>query len=122
MSHITTWFVVITQTITSVTILVLHIVLVRHFKKSKTNIRNSKSDDDSDAAALITQLIIITASNILCWFPANGIYIAAMFLSSYPTDLIIWSILVSLPLNSIINPSVFNITIIRKYLKSRKKN
>ena len=60
----------------------MHIVLIKEFKKSKTNIRKSKSDDDSDAAALISQLIIITASNILCWFPANGIYIAAMFLSS----------------------------------------
>ena len=62
----------------------MHIVLVKEFKKSKTNIRKSKSDDYSDAAALISQLIrpIITASNILCWFPANGIYIAAMFLSS----------------------------------------
>ena len=56
---------------------------------------------------VIVHLIVITGSNILCWFPANGIYVATMFLSSYPIDLIIWTSIICLPINFIINPIVF---------------
>ena len=48
------------------------------------------------------------------------IYTAAMFLSTYPIDLIIWTTAVGLPLNSILNPSVFIIISIRKYIKERR--
>ena len=62
------------------------------------------------------QLIITSTSNIICWFPANVIYLSAMFLSSYSIDLVIWTTVIITPINSIINPSVFIITIIKKFV------
>ena len=80
---IITWFVGITQTASSLIIMVFHILLVQNLKKLKKLLRKSESNTDSDTS-LIVQLIVITSSNIICWFPANGIHIAAMFLSNYP--------------------------------------
>ena len=120
MIKVITSFVAITETATSVVIMVMHILLVQKLKESKKNIRKSKSDGDSNTA-LILQLVVITTSNIICWFPTNGIYIAAMFLSTNPIDVIIWSTVVVLPINSILNPSVFIIISVRKYIMERSK-
>ena len=113
-----TLMTIITQTLTSVAIVLMHFYLLKALKESKRNIRKSKSAEDSDVP-LIIQLVAMTTSNIICWFPTNGIYIAAMFLYKFPTDLIIWTVVVGLPVNSIINPSIFLLTFIRKYVKSR---
>ena len=120
MIKIITWSVVTTQTTSSVVIMSTHLLLVKKLKESRKRIRKSKLESDSEIP-LIIQLIAITTSNILCWFPTNAIYVTAMFLSTYPIDLIIWTTVAILPLNSIINPSVFIITSCRKYIKSRIK-
>ena len=106
-------YTVISQTISSVTIIIMHILLVKGLKEAKKNTGQSKSSFDSNTP-LFLQLILITTSSILCWFPANGIYIAAMLLSTYPTDLIIWTTVAGLPINAIINPSVIIINSSRK--------
>ena len=110
------WFTAITQLITSIVIIALHIILIFKLQESQKNIRKSKPADDSNIL-LIIQLVTITLSNILCWIPCNVIYITAIFLSQYPTDLIIWTTVGGLPVNSIVNPTVFIITSIRKYIK-----
>ena len=92
---------------------------MRRLKESQKTVGQSKSNQDSDTA-LVIQLIVITTSNILSWFPANGIYIAAMLLSTYPVDLILWAVVIGMPLSSIINLSMFIIMSQRKYIKSRK--
>ena len=115
---IVTWFVVLSQMSSSVVIVVLHILLVIELKKNQTKINSSKVHGVSNTL-LIIQLVTITASNILCWIPANSIFVSAMFLPTYPTDLIIWTTVIGLPLNSVINPSVFITTSIRIYLSTR---
>ena len=102
MINIITWNVAITQTATSVIITVLHIHLVKKLKDSRRKITQTKSQVAD--ALLIFQLIVITSSNIICWSPTNSIYIVAMFLSTYPINLIIWTTVICLTLNSIINP------------------
>ncbi len=114
------WFIVVTQTLTSSAMIVLHVLLVYKLKESQGKIRKSKPDDDSNAA-LIIQLITLSLSNILCWFPANGIYMAAIFLSTYPIDLVMWSIGSFLPANAIVYPTVFLVVSIRKYIESKSK-
>ena len=104
MIKIITWFAALSQTASSVIILIMHALLVKILKNSKRHEGIHKSSDDS---SLFVHLIIITASNIVSWIPANGIYITAMFLATYPTDLIIWATVIGLPLNSVLNPSIF---------------
>ena len=120
MIKVLTWSVIVTQTVSSIALLVLHILLVEGLKESKTWRRNSEFNDNSNTA-LIVQLICITSSNILCWFPVNALYMAAMFLSTYPIDLVIWTTVICIPLNSIINPLIFIIASIKKCAKLMEK-
>lgn len=114
------WFIAISQIASAVAIIAFHLMLVYSLDKSQKQVRNSKSENRSNVF-LIVQLFIITTSNILCWFPADVIYIVAMFVRKYPTDLVIWTTITTLPLNSVLNPLVFIATSTRKLCDQTKK-
>jgi len=115
------WIVAISQLITSVAVILMHVLLVKALINSQKKINISKSKPGTSNTYIIMQLFIITVSNMICWFPTNIIYITAMFLERYSTNLIIWTTVVAMPINSIINPVVFIIVACRKYLKFRTK-
>ncbi len=91
-------------------ICVIHNLLVQGAKKSR---KLSKSKPTTWLTSLLIQLYLISLSNILCWIPTNIIYIVSLTISQYPTELIIWTAVALVPLNSIINPLVFISTSIR---------
>ena len=67
MIKVITWLVIISQSVTSVVIIVMHINLVIKIKDSTKHIRKSTPDKDSNTPMII-QLITITTSNIMCCF------------------------------------------------------
>ena len=99
-----TWYIVISQTLSSIIITTMYILLYQMIRKSKKAVSTNKSKSHF---TMIIQLVLITASNILCWFPTNIIYVAAMLMSTYPIDIVLWTIITVLPCNSIVNPLVF---------------
>ena len=56
---------------------------------------------------LVTQLLLVTVSNLAGWFPSSLIFLASLFQSKYPVNLLIWTTIMALPINSIINPLIF---------------
>ena len=112
-----TYSVSATQSATSIAIVVMHCLLVKYFHESQHNIQ--RSWDNNSIAVLIAQLVTMSTSNVLCWFPANTIFITTMFVSSYPPVLVTWTTVGVLPLNSLINPAVFLGTSVNKHVKSR---
>ena len=110
------WSVICTQCVTSLIIALSHTILIRTLNKNQEHLgRNTRGFRCN--ISLLIQLIIVTFSNIFCWFPANSIYIITMVTSKYPIDLVIWMTVSVVPLNSIINPTVFIFTCFRKFLK-----
>ena len=110
-----TWFVIISQTLSSLSMIFMHLKLVFYLQSSQETIKEARSKKLS-FLPLILQLVLITFSNILCWFPTNCVYISTMFLSRYPTDLIYWITIVGLPLNSVVNPLIFSFVAVRKII------
>ena len=108
------WLCVITQIITSIVIMVMHCLLLNKLRQSQKNIRKSNTDNN---IPLAIQLIMITVSNILCWLPTGCVYISAIFLANYPVDMIIWTTVIGVPINSVINPFIFITTTVRKIIK-----
>ena len=113
LTKIISWTVITTQSLFSIIIALMNIFLVYNINKSIRSLQTSKSTNISSKITMY-QLIITSTSNIICWFPANTIYLSAMFLSSYSIDLVIWTTVMITPINSIINPSIFMITSIKK--------
>ena len=71
---------------------------------------------------MIIQLFIVTSSNIICWIPANITYLMSLYMSKYSTNLLIWTTIAVMPLNSMINPFLFIITTIRKKTREIKSD
>ncbi len=115
-----TWFVATTQVIASVIIVCIHAKLVFHLRGSLKHIQCSKSKENTNVS-LVVQLVIISASNILCWIPTNLVYVLCLFLLSYPFELIIWTSVSVAPLNSVISPVVFIFTCLRKIHREKRK-
>ena len=113
-TNVITWVVIITQSVSSVLIFLMHILLVNEVTKSKRSLKIQKSEVENK---MMYQLILTSTTNILCWIPANIIYISAMFLSIYPINLVIWATVVVMPINSIINPLVFILTNLKMYFQ-----
>ena len=111
-----TWVAVITQFVTSIIILLINMILIHQLFQSPKDIGHSKSNVKT---SMVIQLILLTVFNFLCWFPMNGIYITAMFLSSYPTKMIIWGTSFVMPLNSFFNPLLFLIFSLKQNIAER---
>ena len=104
--------------VASVVILIIHCLLLAELRQSQNKIQKSKTDNN---LPLVIQLIMITVSNILCWFPTGCIYISAMFYATYPIGLVIWTTVFGLPINSILNPFIFTVTSVRKMIQFEMK-
>ena len=115
-----TWFTVVTQFVTSILIMTMHILLVVEIKKSQKSIQMSKPKNNK-LKNVIIQLFTITVSNILCWCPVGCIFISAMFLPTYPINLVIWTTIIGLPINSIFNPTIFIASTVRNTIQNKQK-
>ena len=106
-SQLATWVVVIGHTFSIVIIAIDNILIMKYVMDSETMTRKSKSND---LYLLKVQLIILTLSLVICWIPADIIYMTTMFLPQYPLALVKWTIAGIVPINSIIYPVVFCIS------------
>ena len=113
-TKIISWITIISQSVSSILIVSMHSILIREVNKVKKSIQTAKSSDYSNKN-MIFQLILTSASNILCWIPANAVYISVMFLSFYPVDLVAWTNVIIMPINSVINPCMIIATNLKCY-------
>ncbi len=78
---------------------------MRKYQKETLHIRKTQSKEK--IMSLPVQLFVITFTNLACWLPTSGVYIAALSLEQYPIDMVIWTSVCVMPINSLINPIIF---------------
>ncbi len=105
------------QFVSSVFIAYFYRKLVKQLKIHAGQLQQSATTEGNQG--MIMQLVTITLSNIVCWFPSGIIYIISIILSRYPTEMVFWTTIIVMPINSILNPIIFVITARRK-LKERQ--
>ncbi len=115
MTKVMAWFTVLLQYFSAIFILVVYIMLFRSLVKSQKNVEGSVSRKMSNVP-LVVQIIVLTSSNILCWIPSGTIFLTAMFMTTYPLEMITWTTIAVTPINSIVNPVVFIVTTVRKLI------
>ena len=104
------------QSIVSISIIIINILIVKNINKSERFLEKASAHSNKK---MMSQLILTTTSNILCWFPCNSVYISAIFLSVCSIDVVIWTTVAIMPVNSIINPCVFIETHVKAYFRKR---
>ena len=101
----TTFSIAISQAVALIFISITYFQLLKYLKEYYQ--RNITSSKGAISKYLILQLIIVTASNLVCWILSSIIYLSTLFLSQYSTDLLMWTTIAIVPINSIVNPIFF---------------
>ena len=112
---VTTSIVAGIQMISLVTTICIYVLLIKflYYTTHKNGIIYQKQASKS----ILFQLIMITSSNILCWVPSSLIHLSTTFLPTYSTNLLTWTTITFVPINSIINPFIFLFVSYRKTSK-----
>ncbi len=85
---------------------VSHILLVKEVNESRKIIKQLKKSSQSHSM-LYLQLLVLTASNILCWIPTDIVFLVSLFLVSHPPEMVFWTLVVVAPISAVVNPTVF---------------
>lgn len=56
---------------------------------------------------MMAQLVVLVASNLLCWLPSSSIYLVLLSPEKYSTELLVWTLVIVMPINSVTDPIVF---------------
>ena len=96
-------------------IITVYCLLIAETKRLKAKVKQKLSN------ALIFQIVSLSVSNILCWLPSAVIFIFTFFIRTFPVKMLTWTIIAVVPVNSLINPIIFQILAIKGYLKERTK-
>ncbi len=103
-SMITTIFIIIIQGVSCVTIPVLYLLLILQVDKSKENLKDSVAHKEEGN---MTKSILVSFTNLLCWIPSTIMLRLTLTWDDYPYSILIWTTMVIIPLNAILNPFVF---------------
>ncbi len=61
------------------------------------------------------QLVLVTASNLLCWLPSSAIFLSSLFQALHSVDLLFWATTALVPVNSVLNPVIFLSVTLRQH-------
>ncbi len=91
----------------------MHHHLVKSVTGTDLSIQTTKTKRKSQLH-LVIHLCILTATNFLCWFPADIIFIILLSLPQYPLTITAWAVTTVLPVNALVTPWIFVFGIFKK--------
>ncbi len=101
-----TFLVVSIQLAALMLIIIANFLLTRHIFRSGVKMKKYSCQKKSKISTYL-QIYMLTGTNILCWIPVNMIYLFSMFLQQFSLRLLIWATVAMVPINSIVNPTIF---------------
>ncbi len=116
--RIITVVITTTQFLCVVAMSILHGLLVKHLLASQLAVRALKVGDVSNVPVFV-QLLTISISTAICWIPTNILFCVTIFLSRFPVELVTWTTIATMPINSLIHSLVFIVLGIRKKCVSK---
>ena len=99
------WFNLFTQTTSSASVTVLHVMLVHSLLLTQQQVTNSKTKQTSNTS-LYVQLSMLSISCLCCSYSASGVFLSTLFLETYPMEMITGVILGCVPINSLLYPLI----------------
>ena len=96
------------QILSSGIMIIYSVILLKFLKDMKLNkIELQSSISSQSDGPNSVQIIVMIISCIFCWLPSAAIYLCSIFLQRIPPNLITWTTILILPINSIVLPVLF---------------
>ena len=109
------------QSIATLFIPLCYLTLILELPKSQGNVLFNTFKVQSKTL-LFVHLIVIVLSSMLSWTASSAIYLATILGDKYPIDIIAWTVVAVIPVNSIVNSIVFLVTSIENDFSSGIKS
>ena len=103
-SQIVTILTMLIQGISCLTIPLLYYFLMQTMAQSKKAVETSSIQNSGGG---IKGSILVAFTNLSCWIPSSVLLFMTVVWNRYPYVLLIWTTMVVIPLNTVINPFVF---------------
>ncbi len=117
-SKITTILTILIQSMSCLSIPILYWLLLKKVSKSKENIKDSFAHQ---AEGNMSKSVLVSTTNLLIWIPSTILLRLTLSWDDYPYVILIWTSMVIIPLNTLVNPFVFvYFKLIRILLKKYK--
>ena len=100
---ITTISLVMLQLGSFILVVILYIIMQKKVMKSIEAI----SQNTSLNSKVISQSLLVTITNAICWLPSSAVFIISLVMDTYPIELLLWNIILINPINSVIKPFIF---------------
>ena len=107
-----TIMIIVLQMGSFLSITICYLMMWKEIKKSSFTISRTASIDRK----VLIQSLLVTVTNVLYWLPSSAIYFTSIVKESYPTNLLLWNVILINPVNSVINPIIFCIMPLVKIL------
>ncbi len=113
--HAITLAVFAFQTLVIAFMAILHGIIFLTLQTSK----DFSAQNAASTFVVIVQIMSLSMSTIVCWIPSNIIFSTSLFLEKSSTELLTWTSGAILPLNSIINPVIVAVFLLRQSRKPK---
>ncbi len=116
-SKVIVGFVTSLQTCSSAFIASMHVKLVQELKKSSSLLQTNMQQ--KSRKGIIFQLAALSLCNNISWLPACIIFSTLSLLDQYPTEIVMWTAVTIMPVNSILSAFIFSIVAMRKLFQDK---
>ena len=109
--HFVTIFLSLLLVLAMIFIATCYCIIIRQLQERNEDLNNLQ--ENSETKTFIPKVLpmrMLVMSNILCWLPTGVIYIYSVFMTGYPPYLLMFTITLILPINSITHPVFFLVT------------
>ena len=100
-------------------IMLIYCYLLFLTNKSKGIINNTKSRQRQKQ--ITRHVILVGITNVICWVPSSLFYLISVFVNEFPVFWLYFITLCVLPINSLINPILFNLSTLMRFLTHSKE-
>ena len=109
---------IVTVVVSFYLLISLFIILILHYKMIILSSQSNKLLDNVKCnkrqKSIVTHAILVGFTNAICWIPSSIYYLISVFDIKSPVAFLYWITLVVLPINSMINPIIFNLSKIKR--------
>ncbi len=109
---------IIVQLMSSITMHIMHFNLVYTLHKQKKNTAAITNKQQKSDAGIIVQLLLISLSCMLCWYPSHIVHALPIILHPFPLQLVMWTYLIVIPIHPLLNPSILFAFAVRRHVQS----
>ncbi len=107
------------QSVSSLSMLAMYTQLVLSLQKARNmalDATSTKIKTNVLTSTLVQVVFFIVTVNV-CWVPSNIVYLWALHVEKYSTDIVVWTVMVVVPINSVFVPLALNFSKLSKFRK-----